>query len=140
MAQEPYTSGRLSKSRLVQDLRFKSLCLIMGVKAATLPVMDSDAILRALAEPHRQAMLRLVRDEPLSVGDIAQHFDITQQAVSQHLQVLREAGLVAVRKQGPQRLYLVRPEGLETLDAFLAELWPAGLERLKQAVEADRGA
>jgi DNA-binding transcriptional ArsR family regulator len=112
----------------------------MSVKAGTLAIMDSDAILRALAEPHRQAMLRLVRDEPLSVGDIAQHFDITQQAVSQHLQVLREAGLVAVRKQGPQRLYLVRPEGLETLDAFLAELWPAGLERLKQAVEADRGA
>ena len=60
-----------------------------------------------------------------------------QQAVSQHLKVLREAGLVAVRPQGQRRLYLVRPDGLESLDAFLAELWPAGLRRLKQAVESD---
>jgi DNA-binding transcriptional ArsR family regulator len=101
--------------------------------------MSADAVLRALAEPRRREMLRLVRDEPRSVGEIAEHFDITQQAVSQHLQVLREAGLVGVRKEGQRRLYLVRPEGLATLDAFLAELWPAGLERLKHAVEADRG-
>jgi DNA-binding transcriptional ArsR family regulator len=101
--------------------------------------MGADAVLRALAEPRRREMLRLVRDEPRSVGEIAQHFDITQQAVSQHLQVLREAGLVGVRKQGQRRLYLVRPEGLEALDAFLAELWPAGLARLKRAVEEDRG-
>lgn len=101
--------------------------------------MGADAVLRALAEPRRREMLRLVRDEPRSVGEIAEQFDITQQAVSQHLQVLREAGLVGVRKEGQRRLYLVRPEGLATLDAFLAELWPAGLERLKRAVEADRG-
>jgi DNA-binding transcriptional ArsR family regulator len=101
--------------------------------------MSADAVLRALAEPRRREMLRLVRDEPRSVGEIAEHFDITQQAVSQHLQVLREAGLVGVRKEGQRRLYLVRPEGLATLDAFLAELWPTGLERLKHAVEADRG-
>jgi DNA-binding transcriptional ArsR family regulator len=82
-------------------------------------------------------MLALVRDEPRSVNEIAEHFDITQQAVSQHLKVLREAGLVAVRPQGQRRLYLVRPDGLESLDAFLAELWPAGLRRLKQAVESD---
>jgi len=100
--------------------------------------MTPDAVLRALAEPRRREMLRLVRDEPRSVGEIAQQFDITQQAVSQHLQVLKEAGLVGVRKDGQRRLYLVRPEGLATLDAFLAELWPAGLERLKQAVEGDR--
>lgn len=99
--------------------------------------MSSNAVLRALAEPRRQAMLRLVRDEPRSVGEIAKHFDITQQAVSQHLQVLKEAGLVDVRRQGQRRLYAVRVEGLETLEAFLSELWPAGLERLKQAVEAD---
>lgn len=100
---------------------------------------STDAALRAIAEPRRQAMLRLVRDEPRSVGEIAAEFDISQQAVSQHLQVLKEAGLVAVRKEGQRRLYVVRPEGLETLDAFLAELWPAGLERLKRAVESDHG-
>jgi DNA-binding transcriptional ArsR family regulator len=101
--------------------------------------MSADAVLRALAEPRRRAMLRLVRDEPRAVGEIAEHFDITQQAVSQHLQVLKEAGLVGVRKDGQRRLYLVRPEGLETLEVFLSELWPAGLRRLKQAVEADGG-
>jgi DNA-binding transcriptional ArsR family regulator len=102
--------------------------------------VSTDAVLRAIAEPRRREMLRLVRDEPRSVGEIAEHFDITQQAVSQHLQVLKEAGLVAVRKQGQRRLYLIRPEGLETLAAFLTELWPAGLARLKQVVEADHGA
>ena len=100
-------------------------------------VTDRQAVLRALAEPRRQAMLRLVRHEPRSVGEIASHFDITQQAVSQHLQVLKGAGLVDVRKRGQQRLYVVRPDGLEALHAFLTELWPGALERLKAAVESD---
>jgi DNA-binding transcriptional ArsR family regulator len=99
--------------------------------------VDAEAAWAAIADPRRRAMLVLVRDEPRSVTEIAEHFDITQQAVSQHLKVLREAGLVAVRPQGQRRLYLVRPEGLESLDAFLAELWPAGLRRLKRAVESD---
>jgi DNA-binding transcriptional ArsR family regulator len=99
--------------------------------------MSTDAVLRALAEPRRRAMLRLVRDEARSVGEIAEQFDISQQAVSQHLQVLREAGLVAVRPEGQRRLYVVRPEGLEALETFLAELWPSGLARLKAAVESE---
>jgi DNA-binding transcriptional ArsR family regulator len=99
--------------------------------------MSTEAVLRAIAEPRRQAMLRLVRDEPRSVGQIAAHFDITQQAVSQHLQVLKDAGLVAVRKSGARRLYVVRPEGLGSLEAFLADLWPTGLKRLKETVESD---
>jgi DNA-binding transcriptional ArsR family regulator len=98
--------------------------------------MSADAVLRALAEPHRRAIVRMVRDEPKSVNEIAEHFDITQQAVSQHLHVLKDAGLVAVRAEGRRRLYVVRPEGLESLEAFLAELWPAGLARLKHAVES----
>jgi len=102
--------------------------------------VDPDAVLKALAEPRRRAMLALVRDEPRSVNDIAAHFDITQQAVSQHLHVLREAGLVAVRRDGQRRLYLVRPEGLETLDGFLAQLWPDRLRRLKMTVERDDAA
>jgi DNA-binding transcriptional ArsR family regulator len=99
--------------------------------------MSTDAVLRALAEPRRRAMLRLVRDEARSVGEIAEQFDISQQAVSQHLQVLRVAGLVAVRPEGQRRLYVVRPEGLEALETFLAELWPSGLARLKAAVESE---
>jgi DNA-binding transcriptional ArsR family regulator len=97
--------------------------------------VTEEAAFSALAEPRRRAMLLLVRDEPRSVNEIAEHFDITQQAVSQHLKVLRDAGLVAVKPEGQRRLYVVRPEGLESLEKFLAELWPAGLERLKRAVE-----
>ena len=99
-----------------------------------LPV-GAEATFPALADPRRRAMLLLVRDQPRSVNEIAEHFDITQQAVSQHLRVLKDAGLVAVRADGQRRLYMVRPEGLESLEAFLAELWPAGLRRLKEAVE-----
>jgi len=101
--------------------------------------VSSEAVLRALAEPRRQAMLRLVRDEPRSAGEIGQHFDITQQAVSQHLQVLAGAGLVDVRRVGKRRLYVVNPASLEALDAFLADLWPVGLRRLKEAVEGNPG-
>jgi len=80
-----------------------------------------------------------VRDEARSVGEIGEHFDISQQAVSQHLQVLADAGLVDVRKDGKRRLYLVNPKGLETLEKLLTELWPAGLRRLKTAVESRHG-
>jgi DNA-binding transcriptional ArsR family regulator len=97
--------------------------------------MSTDAALKALAEPHRRAILRLVRDQPCSVTEIAEHFDITQQAVSLHLKVLREAGLVGVRREGQRRLYLIDPDGMHSLQDFLADLWPAGLDRLKLAVE-----
>ena len=78
-----------------------------------------------------------MRDEPRSVNEIADHFDISQQGVSQHLQVLKDAGLVAVRRDGQRRLYMVRPEGLDSVEAFLAELWPERLRRLKATVEGD---
>jgi DNA-binding transcriptional ArsR family regulator len=101
--------------------------------------MGSQAVLRAIAEPRRQAMLRLVRDRPRSAGEIGRHFKITQQAVSQHLQVLADAGLVDVHREGNRRLYVIDPKGLQALDAFLADLWPAGLRKLKWAVETHSG-
>lgn len=101
--------------------------------------MGAEAAFAALAEPRRRAMLLLVRDEPRSVGEIAEHFEISQQAVSQHLRVLHDAGLVAVRPDGQRRLYSVRPEGLAQVEAFLAELWPERLGRLKRAVERADG-
>jgi DNA-binding transcriptional ArsR family regulator len=99
--------------------------------------MSAQAALKALAEPRRQAILRLVRTGPRSVGEVARHVDITQQAASQHLQVLKDAGLVAVRQDGTRRLYAIRPDGLASLEEFLADLWPTGLQRLKAAVESD---
>ena len=103
------------------------------------PEMSTDSILRALVEPHRREILRLVRDEARSVNEITEHFSISQQAVSQHLKVLKDAGLVAVRQDGQRRLYEVRPDGLDSLEGFLTELWPASLQRLKADIETDRG-
>jgi DNA-binding transcriptional ArsR family regulator len=97
-----------------------------------------DAALMALAEPRRRAMLALVRDQPQSVNEIAAHFDISQQAVSQHLHVLREAGLVEVQPAGQRRLYVIRPEGLEAVQEYLQHLWPERLLRLKRAAEGNR--
>ena len=99
--------------------------------------MSTEAVLKALAEPRRPAMLRLVRDEARSVGEIAERFDITQQAVSQHLQVLRGAGLVDVRREGTRRLYRARPEGLAPLRAFLDEFWDDRLDALKREAERE---
>ena len=92
----------------------------------------------ALAEPRRRRILSLVRDVPHTASEIAQAFpDVTQQAVSLHLQVLAEAGLVEVRPTGRQRLYVLRPEGLEPVRELLEELWPARLQLLKQVVERE---
>jgi DNA-binding transcriptional ArsR family regulator len=96
----------------------------------------SEAAFHALADPRRRAILRLVRDRPRSVNEIAEEFDITQQGISLHLNVLRDAGLVAVHPDGQRRLYAVRPEGLSALRDFLAEFWPEQLQRLKRAAES----
>ena len=96
-----------------------------------------DAALKAIAEPRRREILRLVKDEELSAGEIASHFDISWPAVSQHLGVLKEAGLVDERRNGVRRLYRVRPEGLTAVQAFLEELWSDRLAALKREAERE---
>ena len=96
-----------------------------------------DIALRAIAEPHRREMLRLVLSRELSAGEIAARFDITRSAVSQHLRALEHAGLVTVRKDGTRRLYRARPEGLADLRSFLEDFWTDRLWRLKMAAEAE---
>jgi len=99
--------------------------------------MRVEAALKAIAEPRRRAILRLVRDDELSAGEIASHFDVTRPAVSQHLTVLKEAGLVDERRNGTRRLYRARPEGLEELRRFLDEFWADRLEALKTEAERE---
>lgn len=94
-----------------------------------------DAVLRALADPHRRQILRLVQHDELPAGQIAAHFDLTQQAVSQHLTVLKRAGILTERREGTRRLYALRSESLEPLRTLLDEFWPDALERLKRSVE-----
>ena len=96
-----------------------------------------EAALKAIAAPHRRQILWLVRDEELSAGEIAAHFDVTRPAVSQHLSVLKEAGLVNERRNGTRRLYRARPEGLVELRAFLDEFWGERLEALKREAERE---
>jgi DNA-binding transcriptional ArsR family regulator len=99
-------------------------------------------VFEAIAQPTRREILRLLAAGELSVGEIASHFALTQPAISQHLKVLKETGLVTDRRDGTRRLYSVRSEGLSDLHSFLAEVLPAGLQRLKQAAEEEerRGA
>ena len=96
-----------------------------------------EAALRAIAEPHRRQILALVRDEELAAGEIAAHFDVTRPAVSQHLNVLKEAGLVSERRNGTRRLYRARPEGLAELKAFLEGFWDDRLGALKREAEKE---
>ena len=97
--------------------------------------MNPDAALKALAEPHRRVILELVAGEPRPVGDIAGHLDITPQAVSRHLKVLREAGLVDERREGTRHLFVVNPDGFSAVQQFLADFWTQHLGQLRDAVE-----
>jgi DNA-binding transcriptional ArsR family regulator len=94
-------------------------------------------VFEAIAQPTRREILRLLAAGERSAGDVASRFDVTQPAISQHLKVLKETGLVSERREGTRRLYSVRPEGLADLHVFLAEVLPSGLERLKRAAEAE---
>lgn len=95
-----------------------------------------DAALRALAEPRRREILRLVWDREWPVGEIAARVGVTQPAVSQHLRVLEEADLVRDRRDGARRLYRARPDTVEALREFLDDYWTSGLWRLRDAAEA----
>jgi len=96
--------------------------------------VNPDAALKALAEPHRRAILQLVADRPRPVGEIASHLDITGQAVSRHLKVLHEAGLVDERRQGTRHLFVVNPDGFSAVQEFLAGFWTRHLGHLKDAL------
>jgi DNA-binding transcriptional ArsR family regulator len=92
----------------------------------------------ALAEPTRRTILDLLRDEERPVGDLVDRLALSQPAVSKHLRVLREAGLVDVRVDAQRRLYRVRPEPLAEIDAWLEpyrQLWSRSLDALGRHLE-----
>ena len=96
-----------------------------------------DAVLQAIAEPRRRRILELVRDNELPAGEIAAQFEVTRPAISQHLRVLKEAGLLSERRDGTRRMYRARPEGLAELRQFLDKFWGERLALLKQAAEQE---
>jgi len=94
------------------------------------------AQLKALADPTRRRILELVADRELPVGEIAEEFPVSRPAISQHLGVLREAGLVTEHRVGTRRLYAADPSGLVGIRKFLDRFWQVRLQELKDVAEA----
>lgn len=99
--------------------------------------MLMEAALKAIAEPRRRAILQLVVDGEMTAGEIASYFDVTRPAISQHLTVLKSAGLLAERREGTKRIYRLRPEGLDELREFIDGIWAERLAVLKHEAEAE---
>jgi DNA-binding transcriptional ArsR family regulator len=102
--------------------------------------MPGNEALRAIAEPRRRKILQLVARDELAAGKIAAAFDITRTAVSQHLTVLKNAGLLSERRDGTRRLYRARAEGLAGLREFLDGMWAGALAEGRRLAEEGRGA
>jgi DNA-binding transcriptional ArsR family regulator len=94
-------------------------------------------VFEAVAQSKRREILRLLAGRELGATEIAAHFEVSQPAISQHLKVLKDVGLVNERREGTKRLLSVRHEGLAELNDFLAEILPVGLDRLKAAAERE---
>jgi DNA-binding transcriptional ArsR family regulator len=94
-----------------------------------------ETVLKAIAEPRRQEILRLIWQRERAAGDVAAHFDISRPAISKHLRILKEAGLLAERRVGTQRLYRARPERLADARRFLESFWDEGLSAIKRSAE-----
>jgi DNA-binding transcriptional ArsR family regulator len=97
--------------------------------------------LHVLAEPSRQAILDLLRDGERPVGDLVDHLELSQPAVSKHLRVLKDAGLVEARTDAQRRLYRIRTEPLVELDEWLSsyrQLWTSHLDRLEEHLDRRR--
>ena len=97
-----------------------------------------DAALRAIADPIRRQILRLIWREERTAGDIGAQFDVSQPAISQHLKVLRDTGLVAVRQAGTRRYYRANRAAMAAVRALLEDFWDERLAALKQMVEAEQ--
>ena len=94
-------------------------------------------VFEAIAQPKRREILRLLATGEQSAGQLASRFAVTQPAISQHLRVLKEAGLIAERREATRRLYSLRLQGLASVHEFLAEVLPGRLQDLKDTVERE---
>src|SRR5437764_4138636 len=92
-------------------------------------------VVTALADPTRLSVLEKLRDGPLSVGEIANDLPVSRPAVSQHLKVLKDAGLVTDRSVGTRRIYYIDPKGLGAMRAWLDQIWAATLTAFAAEIE-----
>ena len=100
--------------------------------------MAYEQALQALGDPTRRAVLEELREGPRAVGEIAARLPVSRPAVSQHLRVLKEAGLVTERQDGTRRLYRVDPNGLADLREYLSRFWEEALASFKAAAEKEQ--
>lgn len=96
---------------------------------------NADRVFSALYDPTRRAVLERLRDGPRPVGDIARGLPVTRPAVSQHLKVLKDAGLVSDRSEGTRRIYYIDPKGLGAMRAWLDQFWDSALAAFAAEVE-----
>ena len=96
-----------------------------------------EALLKAIAEPRRQEILRLIWGKELTAGEVAARFDVSRPNISKHLRILRQAGLAVERREGTRRLYRARPERLADARDFLESFWDDSLAAIKRSAELD---
>ena len=102
--------------------------------------MTEQLVFRAIADPTRRSIMSMLADGEQSLGAIASNYEMTRPAVTKHLKILEQGGLIRVRAQGRERLHALQPEALKTVSdwlSFFNQFWDEKLENLKQAVEAD---
>jgi len=97
-----------------------------------------EVAITALADPTRRSIFERLRHGPRAVGQLAAGLPVSRPAVSQHLRVLKEAGLVTERRDGTRRLYRIEPAGLEELREYFERFWDEALEAFKEAVEREQ--
>jgi DNA-binding transcriptional ArsR family regulator len=135
---------RVPPRRSVEFGRDSTLVVLPAVGVLYKPILVKRAsqpatlAFKALGEPRRVEILRLLRRGPRAVGEIAAEVDVSQQATSQHLAVLGKAGLVEARREGTRRLYAIKPEGFAPVAAFVEGFWAPRLTALKDVVEKKR--
>jgi DNA-binding transcriptional ArsR family regulator len=95
-----------------------------------------DVDLGILGDPTRRAIFELLARRPCSVGELAEHLPITRQAVSQHLRVLKEGGLVVVTPDGTRRIYRLNPDGVAAFQAYFQRIWNDALAAFQKAADA----
>ncbi|MEE2929911.1 MAG: metalloregulator ArsR/SmtB family transcription factor [Pseudomonadota bacterium] len=102
--------------------------------------MPEQLVFRAIADPTRRSIMAMLANGEHSLGDIASNYEMTRPAVTKHLKILEQGGLVKVRTQGRERLHTLQPEALRSVAewiSFFSQFWDEKLDNLKRAVEAD---
>jgi predicted transcriptional regulator len=98
---------------------------------------DEEHVMNALGDKHRRAILQFLRAQPLAVGDIAAQLPISRPAVSKHLRILEEAGLVSYTSHGTRNIFRIHRQGFEAARLYIESFWDEALSNFQRAAEAE---